>query len=452
MIRELLLLLSFFGVTGAQAAPIKSIMPQQRLLVQTDRTKGNAPILKEPMKVSLASSLLQWDVLPGSSVSIPYVDVKITGIPIPNDLTVLAERMGTLKPDKKLGYFLHLPMLRTENEVAITIVDKAGHFEEWHIKVILSLQESAVYVDENCADYMFKIREKSRSKKPNLIFIACKPGSGPRDMSLDIFWGSAEHVEYRGQNIPTLNTVVTVPLESKQANTSELTGVDEDGGRSVFDVDYEPYVQKPWEIWAGLAFLMSNFRQDNFAAKFQQMSPAFIAQFWFKPEDSRLSFSARAVGNPISFSQTLTPSLGYQEDVQTYFLNTDLRIKAFDIKGWRMDPFLGAWFYFQNVRSQAFGIQRIIDPQLGLVLEKSFAKRDRVFMTLRYAPLQSFLNPLAFSINTSYFEGEIAYEHTFRNGHKLFFNASASWLNYVADAFSAQTTGNYLVVGGGYGY
>jgi len=439
------------GVDAVHAAPVKSVIAGQRLLVQVQRTKGNKAVLRDGMKAQVVSSVLQWDYVPSSSVSIPYVDVQFAGIPIPNSLTILAERAGTLKADPKRGYVLHLPLMKTENSVLITVVDQVGGFEDWKITVTLGFTESSIFVDETCRDYSFKIRELSRPAGPNLIYVGCKPGSGPRDMSLDILWSDISRVEYRGQSIKASSSVLSVPLESKRPTTSEFIGIGPRGEKSVYEIEYQPFIPPPYEIWGGLAFFSTSFAQSNFPATFSQIGSAFVGQFWYRPEDVRLSLMVRGFGSIVPFSQKLEPDQGYQEWVGTWFLNMELRYMVLDKAGWRIDPILGGWFFFQEVKSRQFGIQRIIDPVLGVLVQKAWTPRDHVALTLRAVPLQSFFDPFRLRFDQFYGEAELTYVHALKQRNRIFGTLIYGGLNYAPEGF-AQTTGSYLVLGGGYGW
>jgi hypothetical protein len=121
------------------------------------------------------------------------------------------------------------------------------------------------------------------------------------------------------------------------------------------------------------------------------------------------------------------------------------------MKGWRLDPMLGGWFYFMNVRSRQFGLQRIINPVIGLVVNRQLFKRDFLEFSFRFVPLQEFVNPLAFSGDKSYWEWELSYVYPFALRHRIHASLLFGYLDYYPGEDFARTQGMYFVIGAGYG-
>lgn len=445
-------LLSFlFAVPNlALAAPQRTQMGSQKILVQVKRNKGNSFILKDGFKAVIRSPNLQWEYIPNTSVSVPFIDLQFVGIPVPNNFTILAERSGTLNSDPTKGYLLHLPLLRVDNSILITVVDQAGHFEDWKVTVSLGLVESAVFVDESCRDYSFKVREVRRPTGPSLIYLGCRPGSGPKELSMDLLWGDMKKIEYRGQQIKAESSVVTVPLESKKATVSEVVGLSNFGERNVYEIEYQPYLPPPYEIWLGLSYFYSSFTQSSFDARYDQLGTAAFTQILYRPDDVRLSVLGRGFMTVHSFQQALTPSQGYAENAASWFFNLELRLSVLDRSGWRIDPFIGGWFFFQEVASRNFGIQRVIDPLFGVYLHKMVSSKDTLALTLRWTPLQTFFNPLDL-FSQAYKEAELTFTHSLKQRQKVFASFFVGALNFQPPD-SALTLGSYFVFSGGYGW
>jgi hypothetical protein len=441
----------FAAPLGVRAAPVATSMAAQHITIKVKRVGGTGKLLPKGLQAKIVARQIEWEYIPDTSVSVPYVQIQLSGFPTPNPYDVLVERTQQL-PAAKGGPLLSLPLLKKHNHIRLTIVDPEGKYEDWSVDININLAESAVYVDETCRDYTFKIRELRRTSEAGLIYLGCQLGSLPGEMSLELFWSDLDRIEYQGATTPGGASVVSIPLDSRHNTSSELVGYLRTGGSTVFQVDYQPYVPPPYEVWAGLAFFRNSFTQSNFPATYTQIGSAFLGQFWYRPEDVRLSVMLRGFGSLLSFSQTLAPDQGYQESVSTYFLDAELRYAVLDTSsGWRIDPFFGGWAFFQSVASRNFGIQRILDPMLGAVVQKKLGKRDSLAATLRFVPLQSFFNPFSFSLPQSYLELEVTFVHAFRRAHRVFGTVYIGSLNYQPEGF-ASDSGSYLVVGGGYGW
>jgi hypothetical protein len=436
---------------AAQASPVNTAVASQRISIQVKRTGGTAKLLPKGLQAKVVAKQIEWQYDPETTVSVPYVQLQLIGLPNPNPFNILIEHSQPIATNKQAPV-ISLPILKKRNNIHLTIVDPEGHLEQWLISMNLNLQETAIYVDESCHDYVFKIRELRRTSEAGLIYLGCLAGSGPGEMSLELFWSDLDRIEYRGSTTKGGASVVTLPLDSRKNTSAEVKGYVATGGNDVFEVTYEPYVPPPFEVWAGLAFFRNTFAQSNFPAKYSQIGTAFLGQFWYRPEDIRLNFMLRGFGSLLSINQTLDPDQGYKESVSTFFLDAELRYAVLDTaSGWRLDPLIGGWAFFQTVDSRNFGIQRILDPMLGFVLQKKFAKRNSLGLTFRYVPLQSFFNPLQFSLPQSYFEFELTFVHGFKRAHRWFSTVYFGTLNYQPEGF-ASDTGTYLVVGGGFGW
>lgn len=437
-------------VPRASAAPVQQSSVSQRITVKARQIRSSGTVLKTGLKPRILASALLWDYVPGTAVSVPYVALQLGDVP-KTGVSVLAARMGKVTPDSSDGFVLRLPLLKRDNSLVFTLIDDRGQFEEWEVLLQLSLKESAIFVDETCKDYYLRIKELQRPAGPNLMYVGCRAGSRPRDLTLDIVWPDIERIQYLQNQIPADSAVLSVPLESRRESDSLLTGIHGLGKRSNYRVHYTPYVPPPYEAWAGLAFFRTAFEQSNFGSKFSSISTAFLGQFWYRPEDVPLSVMVRGFGSLLNFSNTLAPDPGWAESVQTYFLDAELRYRVVDSGGWRIDPFFGGWFFFMKVKSRAFGTQRIIDPVLGLVIQRNISTRDTLGLTIRAVPLQSFFNPFRFRVDQSYIEYELTYIHPFKLRNRLF--ATLYWGNlHYAPENSAVTSGSYLVLGGGYGW
>ncbi len=449
--RGVLVLFLFLASRLAFAAPIRTLMPAQHVKVSVARQAGDAVLLPHGLKARVLFNTLAWKYIPNTRLSVPYFKVKFSGIPVPNDFSLVFEREAKVSLNSKGDFTLELPFLKRENTWSVTVIDPKGHFEVWGINVHVSLAETSIFVDESCEDYHFKIREVKRAITPNLIFIGCRAGSGPKELSLDILWDGLDRIEYRGQTVQAQDAVLVLPLEPRRTTVSDLVGISKGGERNLYEVEYQPYVPPPYEIWVGLAFYESAFQQSNFGAKFNQISSAFLGQFWLRPEDINLSIMIRGFGTINSFSQTLTPNMGYQEGVSTWFLDGEIRYQIFHDWGFRLDPFFGGWVFFMNVKSHNFGLQRVIDPILGFVLQKSIGRRDSLGFTLRFVPFQPYFNPLQFSLAQAYTEIELTYAHPLRKRNRIFATLYSGTLNYNPPQ-DASTAGSYFVLGGGYGW
>lgn len=445
-------------VSAAWSAPASSLVSSQRISVKVKRLKGTGTVLKKGIKTRVMSRTLQWDYIPGTSVSIPFITLQFSSIPTANNITVLAGRSTKLIPDKSDGYVIKIPLLRKVNPLLLTIVSAAGQFEDWEIEVVVGLSASAVFVDESCADYFFTIKELKRPAGPNMIYVGCRPGSGPRDLSLDILWGDIDRLEYMTQFYSAQNSVISVPLQSKTDSRAQIAGIHAGGKKSVYEIFYKPFVPPPYELWAGLAFFNTAFQQSNFTSsdgtpiKFDQLSTAFLGTAWYRPEDVPISVMLRAFGSLISFSDKLEPAQAYQESVRTYFLDLELRYRVFEQGGWKIEPLLGGWIFFMDVQSRNFGIQSAKSGMFGLTLSRMLGKRDSVGVTVRFVDLKLIFNPFQFDANQSYIEVEATYVHPFMRRNRLFATLYAGFLNYAPGGDFASTTGNYLVIGGGYGW
>ena len=443
---------SLAGSAPASAAPVKTVMATQKITIKVRRVKGTGVLLKEGVKADVVSSALQWEYIPETSVSVPYISLKLDRLPMVGNMTVLVGRTGKLTPDPVKGYIVRLPLMKKENPLLITVIDPKGDYEDWEVMVQISLLESAIFVDETCSEYALRIRELKRPAGPNLIYVGCRMGATARDLSLDILWGEIDRIQYRSKTITAETSVLTVPLESKDTSEAELSGFQQrTGAQSSYSIQYTPYIPPPYEAWAGLAFFRTGFSQNNFPSKFSQISTAFLGQFWYRPEDTQLSIMTRAFGSLLSFSNTLDPDPGFKDSVQTYFVDVEARYKVLEKKGWRIDPFLGGWYYFMRVKSRQFGLQRIINPILGAVVEREVNKRDKIGLTLRFVPLQSFFNPFTFSLSQAYTEIELTYVHPLMKRNRVFGTLYWGNLNYEPEGL-ARTSGSYLVIGGGYGW
>lgn len=441
----------FSASPTAWAMPVSTSMTAQRITLQVKRTGGTGVLIPKGLQAKVIARQLQWNYIPDTTVSVPYVQIQLSGFPISNSLNVLLERSEAL-PAGGGGKVLTLPLLRKRNVVRVTVVDPEGRFEDWTVSVNLNLTETTVYVDETCRDYVFKIRELRRTSEASLIYLGCQLGSGPGEMSLELSWSDLDRIEYQGTTIRGGASVLTLPLESRRDTTSDLTGFLTSGGNDIFQIRYEPFLAPPFEFWGGIAFFHNTFTQSNFAAKYNQNGTAFLGQFWFRPEDVRLSVMARGFGTLLTGSPTLEPDQGYEEAVRSYFVDVELRYAVINSdSGWRVDPLLGGWAFFQDVKSRNFGLQRILDPILGVMIQKKLGKRHSLSSTFRFVPLQAFFNPLAFSLDNAYLELEVAFVHSFRRAHKLFGTFSFGSLNYHPEGL-ASSAGTYIVAGGGFGW
>jgi hypothetical protein len=441
------------GAPDAAAAPLmQAEVAPQRIVLKARKVKGTGVVLKDGLKAGvLAGTGLTWEYVPGTSVSVPYLTIQLQRVEVGKGISVLAESSGTLPSDPKNGFTLRVPLLKKESRILFTILDAEGQFEEWEVDVSLNLVESAIFVDESCADYAFKLREERRTPEPNLFFLGCRPGAGPRDLSLEILWSDLARVDYEGRTVTADSAILTLPLQSRFRSESRFTGVDRRGRRSVYSIEYEPYVLPPYEAWAGLAFFRTNFRQSNYPSEYTGIASAFLGQFWYRPEDVPLSIMVRGFGTLAGFSQSFDPVQTHDESVKTYFVDGELRYRVLERGGWRIDPLLGGWVFFMKVQSRRFGVQRIIDPVFGAVVQRRIFARDSLGLTLRLAPLQSFFNPFAFSPNEAYMEFELTYIRPFQRRNRFFATLYMGVLNFTPESL-AVTQGRYLVLGGGYGW
>ena len=452
-----------FFVQDARAVPVQATTVSHKLTLRTRRTKGSGIVLKEGLKVGVMASALVWDYIPDTAISVPFVTIQLQGVPVGKSVTVLAARTGRMEAKTSDGYTLRIPLIKKDNSLLFTFIDASGMFEEWDVQVGLDFPESSIFVDENCKDYSLRIKELSRPAGPNLIFLGCKMGSRPQDLSLEMIWSDVVAVEYMSQSIQSQGSIMTIPLQSKTESTSKLTGIHQKGLRSVYNITYQPYLPPPYEVWGGLAFFRTSFEQANFRTsqlgntyKYNQMGLAFMSQIWYRPDDAVISVMLRGFGTALSVSNNLDPVAVKDADIvkssKVYFLDAELRAKVLDWKGWRIDPFFGGWFYFMKVDTPNLGVERIIDPVLGVVVQRSLWKRDYMFFTLRVVPLQDFFNPLKFSMNESYFEYELTYVHPFKFRNRVFVTMYAGVMKYHPPNWHAGLDGGMLLIGGGYGF
>lgn len=447
-----LLLFKMTALCGpVSAAPVNGSLPIEKLTVRATRGVVTQQVLKAPLVARVLSDSLKWDYIQGSSVPVPYVTLKIDNVPVSDKITVLVSRSTKLPRNPSEGYTLSLPIFRKANSLTLTIVDEQGNLEEWSVELTLKLDSTLILVDETCAEYLFKIRELKRPTGPNLMYIGCKAGSGSKDLALDILWGDIEKIQHDSSTITAENLVITLPLSAKLAEGTEIAGIDKSNIRSVYSITYVPVLASPVEIWAGPAFYRTTFEQSNFASKHTQIGTAFMGQVWFKPPDLPAILVVRGYGTLLSFNDKLDPPQDFQESVQTYFANAELRYRVYDGGGWKLDPLAGGWVYFMKVKSEMFGIQRIISSVWGFSATKFFGKRDLGNFTVRFAPLQSYFNPLQFSMSQAYLELTAIYIHLTRGKHRFFGTTYLGIMNFAPEGF-AQTNGTFLVIGGGYGW
>ena len=451
-----LIVLSFLLADTVHAAPINSITAAQKLTLKLRRLKATGLVLKDGLKAGVLASALMWDYIPGTSVSVPYVTIQLRQVPLDGSITVLAARSGKLKADSRNGFVMRFPLLKKESSVIFTMINDQGQLEEWEVLVSLALTESAIYVDETCRDYHLKIKEMMRPAGPNLVYLGCRMGSRPYDLALEMIWTDISRIEYLSNIIDAESAILTVPLETKEHSLSRLAGIHRNGQRSLYSLSYEPYVPPPYEAWAGMAFFKTFFEQSNYNYQFNQIATAFLGQFWYRPEDVPLSIMIRGFGSLLSFSNTMTPlkgapELANQESVQTYFADAEVRYRVFDRYRFRITPLFGGWFFFMNVKSSKFGMQQIIDPVIGLQVQREVGTRASVGLTLRVVPLQSFFNPFQFKTDQSYLEAELTYLHPFQKRNRFFVTSYYGTMKYVS-AGLPTSNGSYLVLGGGYGW
>ncbi len=435
----------------ALAGPIKMEMSQQRVEIKVRRVKGSEPLLPKPLAVKVVSSELEWNYIAGTSISVPYLSFRLQNIPQDRNLSILISRSQKLAANKMGNYEMQIPIMRKDNPISLTVIDPRGAFEDWEILISIGLEETAIYVDETCSSYALKIKELKRPAGPNLIYVGCRIGSTLKDVSLDVLWPDVDRIEYMGKGYTPQSTVLTLVLDSKNALDSQIVGSKSATLKSIYSLQFTPYNPVPFEAWAGLAGMRSLFFQSNFASTYTGYSLAFMGQFWFRPEDVPLSVAVRGFGTLFSPSNKLDPDVGIDEYVSTYFVNLELRYKVLDLKGWRLDPMLGGWFYFMNVQSRQYGLQRIINPVIGLTLNRKLFKRDYVELALRFVPLQNFVNPFAFRVDQAYHEVELNYVYPFALRHRIHVSFIFGYLDYNPGGDFARTQGNYLVLGAGYG-
>ncbi len=280
MLPALLILANVGGGEEAFSAPVQTLSSSQRITMKTRRVSGSG-VLKDGLKADVGSSALQWDYIPGTSVSVPFITLRLTNVPA--NSTVLAARSGKLPPDKDGHFSMRFPIVKQVNPLLFTVIDATGRFEEWEVVLSLALLESAVFVDENCREYALKIRELKRPKGPNLVYIGCRAGGRPQELSLDVLWNDVDRVEYMSKAIPSNSSVVTLPLESRRQTETKLSGFHPQGQQSIYAINYQPFVPPPYEAWVGLAFFKTSFEQSNFKSKYGQTSTAFLSQFWYHP-------------------------------------------------------------------------------------------------------------------------------------------------------------------------
>lgn len=218
----------------------------------------------------------------------------------------------------------------------------------------------------------------------------------------------------------------------------------------MYTLEFEPDPPPPYEVWLGGAFFRTQFSQSNFPASYSGIGSAFMGQVWFRPEGVPLSIMLRGFGTLFNFSGSLSPDLG-ADSVKTYFVDAELRFRVLDRARWRVEPFVGGWVYFSDVKTRRFGVQRIIDPIMGVAVSKGIFKRDTLGVTLRFVPLQPIFNPAAFSLSQAYFESEWTYQHAFKRRNRWFLSMYYGAMKFQPEE-GATTTGSYMVIGGGYGW
>lgn len=437
---------------AARGAPIDTLeFTEKWVKARTARaTTSESEVLKKPLEARLLSSGIRWDYIPGTSVSVPYVMIELRNVPNEKGMSVLIARAAKLPRSASGVYKLVIPIVGRISATRISVVDVRGGVEDWDIEIELTPSVSAIFVDETCKEYAFKIKELRRSLGPTVMFVGCRPGARPQELSLDLLWGDAMKVMFGTSAMVPAGSVITLPVDSKKDSETDLIGIGKTRQQNAYRISYTPIVPQPFEFWAGLAFFQTTFEQSNFKSRFKQVGSAFLGQFWYRPQDIRLSIMLRGFGNLYAFSETLEPDLGYDESVQTYFTNAEMRYRVLDMKGWRLDPFIGGWMFFMRVKSRNFGVQRALSPMFGLFVQKEIDPRRHLNLTLRGAPLQSGVSP-GFSLDQSYLELELTYVHSFKSRNRLFGTLYAGSLNFTDEGL-AQTSGSYLVLGGGYGW
>ena len=441
------------------ANPLNNFGQGQRISIKVKKKNSKGKILQKKLSVRIAAKNgIHWDYVPGTALSIPFLTIEFKNIPHSRHLSVIIAKVGKLAWNPKKGYTVQMPLLQVSNKYHLNIVDIRGSYEDYEISIDASLKTSAIMVDKNCLDFHLRIKELSRPAGPNLMYVGCRSGTRPHHLSLDILWVGIKKIKYRRKVLKFEKTVLTVPLEHRKSTASELVGLHEGGDRSRYLVEYDPIIPLPYEFWIGMSFFKTSFEQDNFTApsgaayQYSQVATAFTGRFWYRPEDTDLSVMARGFGSLFEVSDNFEPAFTEEESVQTYFFSTELLYNVVDSNGWRIDPFFGGWFYFMRVNSRRWGLQRIITPLLGFAVERGLTVRDRLTLTTRFVPLQSFFNPADLDGDQIYMEFEAQYVHELRKGGRWFAQFTYGFLNFKGSAFTALTKGNYLVLGGGYGF
>lgn len=423
----------------------------QKIRIRVRKKGGTSKVLKKKLKVIVQKEPVRWQYLPQSSVSVPYVPLEFKNIPVDQGVSVLIQRQGKLKA-KDGKYVLQYPLLKKREVLPITIISRSGQLEEWLVVVRVELRQSAVYVDENCQSYALKLKEKARPKDPNLIYVGCTAGNTPNRMTLELYWPGVTQVKYRDKVTQVGASTIALPLPHRRDTVSKLLARHEEGTQSVFDIEYKPTVPSPFELWAGLAFYQSEFKQSNFSSTYSQQAVAFLGKVWFRPEDTAVNAMIRSFGTLFSIKSELSPSIGQDEDVRTYFIDAELRYTLDFGRRWAFTPFVGGWLFLMYTQTQKFGLERVVVPLMGMELEKGFGPRDQVNLTFRYAPLLAFIDPTQIGFDEAYIEAELAYSHAFRQSGRIFLNFYYGLLKYSPGGGQPSTEGTYIVAGGGWGF
>lgn len=433
------------------AAPIQSgVQAQggQRVLLQVRKQKPEEKsFLPQPLSARILRGKVQWEYIPDTFTSIPIMAFQLVGIPLNQKLSVLIDRTGKLVPDAKQGYVLRAPLMGTESSYRITIISKDGQVEEWEMRVRIQMTRSAVYVDESCEAYQIKISEVQKSQVPNLLYVGCRPGSIFGEMALEVLWQQVDRLVFRSKEQGSQGALFSIPFGRKEKVREQIIGIHGRGERSIFSIDYDPEQRLPFEVYGGISFYRTGFSQAGLDSTYTGMGTALLAKFWFRPDDIPASFMIRGFGTLLNIAQGMTPPTGSEENVATYFLSAELHWRVLTAGSWRISPLVGGWIHFMEVRSRAFGLQRVIAPDMGLTIQKDFGPRNTVTLAGRFVPLA----PPSFSLAESYIEGELTWVHQLRRAGKFFVSAYFGVIQYAPPEVAANQ-GTYLVLGGGWGW
>ena len=445
-------LISSFGVAG----PIKTQIGFGSLLnskVTVQRLRRTREVLPKELAVEVSQDApIVWNYVPDTTVSVPHLSLVLKDIEPKKSVTVIVERLGKLVPDPNTGkYVIYIPILKKKNETQVSFVTDRGDLEDWRITVEPTMNESVIYVDETCRDYRIRIVETKRPEAPNLLYIGCRPGNTLAQLSVDVYWQDIIKIKFQDRAIRVSNSVVSLPLNDKEKTVHTLVGTSPKTLESQYEITYVPKLDPIFELWAGTGVTWTGVRQSNFPSQYSQLTMSVLGKFLFRPPETKLSLYSTLSTTTFEFAGRFKPALTLEEFIYQFQTSIELRYEVLYRKGFRLNPFVGGWFYFMNVRSKFYGFQRIISPIIGISVEKVFNHRHALDFRTAFVSLQDEFNPLKFRSTKLSWDFDLIYTARVREKHRVFGVLDYQFMRFHPSN-SVGTYAHVVTFGGGYAW